>query len=469
MSVKITSFEAENVKRVKAVQLEPKEDGLTVIGGRNNQGKTSVLDAIAWALAGNKRRPSAAKRDGAAGDPKMRVELSNGIVVERKGEGGKLKVSDPAGGKSGQALLDGFVGQLALDLPRFMEMNDSQKAEELLKIIGVGDELARLDAQVEADYNRRTTVGQMAKQKRGAADDMESYPDAPAEPVSAAELIEQQQGILARNGENQRKRELAREIERRWKDAQGRAANLRANIEDLTRRLNETEREESDLYEDLQIAAKTAEQLRDESTAEIEASIAAIDETNAKVRANAAKALAEQEAAELEAHYDELTARIEQTRTARRKLLEGADMPLPGLSVDASRLTYDGKFWDSMSGSEQLKVATAIVRKLKPDCGFVLVDKLEQMDAQTLAEFGTWAEGEGLQVIGTRVSTGDECSIVIEDGFGMSSAKAAEEIAVSESLTDCADDNGCSECSIPNNGVCERALDSGAEAPKWVM
>ena len=45
--VKIASVEAENVKRVKAVYLEPNADGLTVIGGRNGQGKTSVLDAIA--------------------------------------------------------------------------------------------------------------------------------------------------------------------------------------------------------------------------------------------------------------------------------------------------------------------------------------------------------------------------------------------------------------------------------------
>ena len=35
MSVKINSLEVENVKRVKAVQLEPRQDGLTVIGGGN--------------------------------------------------------------------------------------------------------------------------------------------------------------------------------------------------------------------------------------------------------------------------------------------------------------------------------------------------------------------------------------------------------------------------------------------------
>ena len=70
-----------------------------------------------------------------------------------------------------------------------------------------------------------------------------------------------------------------------------------------------------------------------------------------------------------------------------------------------------------MSGSEQLKVSTAIVRRLNPNCGFVLMDKLEQMDLHTLQEFGKWLEAEGLQAIATRVSTGDECSIVISDGY----------------------------------------------------
>ena len=75
-----------------------------------------------------------------------------------------------------------------------------------------------------------------------------------------------------------------------------------------------------------------------------------------------------------------------------------------------------------MSSSDQLKVATAIVRQLNPECGFVLMDKLEQMDATTLKNFGAWAEHEGLQIIGTRVSRGEECSVVIEDGKGVMEA-----------------------------------------------
>jgi hypothetical protein len=118
-----------------------------------------------------------------------------------------------------------------------------------------------------------------------------------------------------------------------------------------------------------------------------------------------------------ERQYDELTNKIEETRQAKMNLLKNANLPLPGLSVEDNQITYNGQKWDNMSGSEQLQVATAIVRKLNPNCGFVLIDKLEQMDSQTLYEFGQWLEEQGLQAIGTRVSTGDECSIIIEDGM----------------------------------------------------
>ena len=155
----------------------------------------------------------------------------------------------------------------------------------------------------------------------------------------------------------------------------------------------------------------------DTEKAQLEASIRDIEETNRKVRANLEKSRAEDEAAQYASEYDRLTESIQQKRAERMALLNGADLPLPGLSVEDGVLTYNGKRWRDMSGSDQLRVAAAIVRRLNPDCGFVLLDKLEQMDMTTLTEFGRWLEAEHLQAIATRVSTGSECQIIIEDGM----------------------------------------------------
>ena len=105
------------------------------MGGKNNQGKTSVLDAIAWALGGDKYRPSQAQRNDSVIPPNLHIVMNNGLIVERKGKNSALKVTDPEGKKGGQQLLNEFVEQLALDLPKFMEAPDKEKAQTLLQII----------------------------------------------------------------------------------------------------------------------------------------------------------------------------------------------------------------------------------------------------------------------------------------------------------------------------------------------
>ena len=252
----------------------------------------------------------------------------------------------------------------------------------------------------------------IADQKEKFAKEQPYYPDAPKELVSIAELIQQQQAILAKNGENARKRQNLVSI-------QNKHASATAEVERLEQLLADAKEKESQLAQDLAIASTDAMDLLDESTEEIEKNIAEIDEINRKVRANLDKNKAEEDAKVYREQYKELDNVIDDIRKQKTNLLTNADLPLPGLSVDDGELLYLGQRWDNMSGSQQLQVATAIVRKLKPECGFVLIDKLEQMDQQTLQEFGAWLEQEGLQAIATRVSTGDECSILIEDGYSV--------------------------------------------------
>ena len=408
--VKITQFELENVMRIKAVNVEPQENGLTVIGGRNNQGKTSVLDAIAWALGGDKFKPSSAMREGSNVPPVLQIKLSNGLIGERWGKNSDLKVIDPSGNRAGQQLLNEFISQFALDIPKFMESNNKKKADILLQIIGVGDQLFELEQKEEELYNKRRYIGQLADSKKKHAAEMTSYPDAPIDLISASQLIQEQQEILARNGEIQRKREKVVELKREYDLLDNEISSLQAKLRELTDKRNK-------LSDDLRIAETNARDLQDESTAELEKSIADIDIVNSRVRANLDKMHAETEAKQYTEQYDDLTDQIDKVRKEKYDLLNSAELPLPGLSVENGELTYNGFKWDNLSGSDQLKVTTAIVRKLNPNCGFVLLDKLEQMDEDTLHKFGAWLEAEGLQAIATRVSTGGECSIIIEDGY----------------------------------------------------
>ena len=421
-SIKINKLEIENVKRIKAVKIKPSAEGLTVVGGCNNQGKTSVLDAIAWALGGESFRPSEAQRQGSAIPPYLHIIMSNGLIVERKGKNSSLKVTDPDGNKGGQTLLNEFVEQLALNLPKFMEASGKEKAQTLLKIIGVGDRLEVLEKEEKELFSQRHAIGQIADQKDKYAKEQPYYPDAPKMLVSASDLIRQQQEILAKNGENQRKRDMVDQYKKS-------VAFLEQEAEAMREQLTKKERELAEAKESLDVAMMTASDLDDQSTAELEANISDIEEINRKVRANLDKDKAEEDALGYKNQYADLTVKIEEKRKERAALLDSAELPLPGLSVKEGELVYKGQKWDNMSGSDRLKVSTAIVRKLNPRCGFVLLDKLEQMDMSTLTEFGQWLESEGLQAIATRVSNGDECSIIIEDGYVKGQGEIEEKIS----------------------------------------
>lgn len=425
--VKIHQLEIENVKRVKAVTITPEETGMTIIGGNNNQGKTSVLDAIAWGLGGDRYKPSAPVREGSVVPPHIRIELSNGLIVERTGKNSALKVIDPNGRKSGQQLLNEFVEALALDLPKFMNQSGREKAQTLLKIIGVGEQLFALEQQETALYNQRHAVGQEALRKKKYAEELPVWPDVPKEPVSASELIRRQQDILARNGENRRKREQADLIGYQRAAVAQELARLKEQAEELSLRIQAKQSKYEQLERDEATARKTAAELQDESTEELERDLAGIDAVNVKVRANLDREKAEQDAAQYQERYDKLTEELEDVRKQKLDLLHHAALPLPGLSVENGELTYNGHRWDAMSGSDQLRVSTAIVRAINPKCGFVLLDKLEQMDMPTLHEFGRWLNEQGLQAIATRVSTGDECSLIIEDGYSMGNTDTSRE------------------------------------------
>ena len=391
-----------------------------MIGGKNGEGKTSVLDAIAWALGGEKRRPTNAQREGSVLPPEIRVVLNNGLIVERKGKNSTLSVTDPTGKKAGQALLDSFVEQFALDIPRFLNQSDKEKANTLLKVIGIGDKLLELDTAEKEAFTRRTIVNRIVKEKGAYASGLAHYPEAPETYVDPAELLNRQQAIITHNADNARKRLEAEKLQAEYERLHREQDALYQKYMDMSHTLSDMKSRLFELYTDVNT-------LVDEPTEELEEQLASYTEINRKVRANNERKKAFEDLKAVENESNALTSEINKIREERGKLLENADLPLENLTVEDGILLYKGKAWDCMSASEQLVVATAIVRKLKPQCGFVLLDKLEQLDRDTLKSFGEWLKGEELQVIATRVSaSGDDCTIIIEDGRAVTPAEPAK-------------------------------------------
>jgi len=423
MSVSIVGLDIENVKRVRAVAITPAASGLTVIGGNNCAGKTSILDAISYALGGEKYRPTNLQRDGGISDARIEIVLSNGLKVERKGKNASLQVTDPKGMRGGQKLLDAFVEELAINLPKFLAMNAKEKASVLLRIIGIGDKLAALDREEREACDERTAQGRLANQKANAAAELPEFPDAPDAPVSVSDLAREVQEITARNTARANARRAVEEKRLTFAGKAEAVSAADAEVSRLADRLSVATANCEMLRSDLARAEATLQAAEaepiseDESPADVYERMNDAERINSEIRANQTKRAAVADARRLTAEYEKLTANVEAVRASRLELLAGSPMPLPGLSVEDGELTLNGKAWDCMSSAEQIRAGAAIVRKLKPECGFILLDGLERMDAAQLADIGDWLTAEGLQGIATRVSTGSECTLIIEDGM----------------------------------------------------
>ncbi|MFH0880317.1 MAG: AAA family ATPase, partial [Lentisphaerota bacterium] len=339
--VRINSLDVENVKRIQAVSLDCSGQALTVIGGGNAQGKTSLLDAIMWGLGGDRYRPSKALREG---EEKLaiKIALSNGLTVERKGINGALKVTDSSGSKGGQQLLNEFVSHLALDLPRFMQISAKEKAQMLLdEFPGLGLQLEKLSQESKRLYDERHSLGQIAERKQKHADDLPFHPDVPEKPLTGSEMTTQMQAALqvnARNAETRRRRD---ELLRNRQQAETDLAKQDSRITEMETRLAEERHRRAEMADRVkelealsQQANAAAGDLHDADTTEIQRALEELDSINAKVRQNMDKERAADEAREMGEQYRALSVAIEKVRAERVRLLAGIKMPLEQLFID---------------------------------------------------------------------------------------------------------------------------------------
>ena len=462
---KITGLKVSNFKRVKLIEFRPDENGLTILGGRNRQGKSSVLSAIAYALGGDAFRPTSVNNTESDESATIRVEI-DGLIVERKGKNADLRITDARGMKGNQTLLNTIVSKFALNLGTFINASETEKAKMLLNMFPeLETALADLNSKAETIRETRADVNRDIKRLQVKFDEMPNYPEAPAEEIKIEDLTAELQKANAAEAESAEHRAMItkeeQELNRLENESisnqqqteakQGELAGIETRFSEDMKALeaeyvrqqenlrNRFEQRKNELNFDIQ-ALKTKktgienaisskqEELSDmkaaltgsadfsQIKAEIMERMNQANTTNAQVRANQERKSIYSQIETARQQSADRTKELEEIDAQRKAILQNANLPLPELEIDEeTKLQYRGQRWDCMSGAEKLKVATAICMQTKPGCGFVLIDGLEQMDAETLNEFSEYLAEKGMQGIGTIV--GDtKATVIIEDG-----------------------------------------------------
>ena len=390
----ITKLTAENIKRLRAIEIEP-DGSAVIIGGRNAQGKSSVLDSIEAAIGGKSHCPAMPIRDG---ETKARVVLETEdlrITRQFAKNGDALKTSlvvtslDGRQFTSPQKVLDKLIGHLSFDPLEFSRMKPAQRAETLRQFVGL--DLSRFEQAEKAAYASRTLVGRDLATAKARLEKATRHTDVPTEPVSfkdiALELSTAQNNKAAREQLEIQVMELRDRIEQ-YQETLDRLTDRLSNIEPVT---------------DADIETINGRLLKAQAI-------------NEKIRENEQYGSCQLDVMRARASYDNLTHEIEQARDARAQAVASAEYPIDGLSVTETGVEYNGVPFEQASASEQLRVSVAMGLALNHGLKVLLIRDGSLLDKDALAQVATMAAEAGGQVWIERVSDGNEVSVVIEDG-----------------------------------------------------
>lgn len=407
--MKIVRLEANNVLRLSAVSITP-DGNMVVIGGDNEQGKTSVLNAIEMALGGKDSIPPKPIKDGAK-KASIVVDLGD-LIVERtfteSGTALSVKSKDGAKYTTPQTILDGLVGKMAFDPLAFKNMEPKQQAETLRKLVGL--DFSDIDAKRKATFERRTDVNRRVKDMTARlAGAPPMHADTPKEEVSISKLVSEVETRRTLNSDHGKKRSVL---------ADKKEANeiMLRDIKRIEDELSVKKKMAERFDEEIKEMQPLVDALVDADVQEVQKQIDNAETTNRHVRENAARSKMASELAEQEKAADALTSELTDVDKQKADLLTKAKFPVEGLSLSDDGVLYKGVPLEQCSGAQSVEVTVSMGFAMNPKLRVVLVKDPAYIGDRFLQIIAAIAEKHDGQVWLERGGEGKECSVVIEDG-----------------------------------------------------
>lgn len=427
--MKISAITVDSFKRIEHVDLAVDADKvLVLIGGKNANGKSSLLDALTAAFGGKSALPSDPVKHGADA-AEIRVELDGGALTVRRtisaGGESQLEVRDADGKlRSPQGALDKLIGARFLDPLAFLQMSPADQRKALLAVIDRDGKIAKLDERRTRVFDRRTEVG---RDHRKAQAELERLPEVtPAEPIDVAQVVAEQGKVAARRGELSAARSQLSRDEQTLAHCEREVAELEAELARIADKLEAAEVSRATMRTAVEEAKALVAQVEleaegiDKKHAELQAKIQKATEHNKAVAVDAAaakrRAEVAAEVARLAGGLETLTAEVEKIDTEKRTFLESTPLPVKGLDVDSAGVKFNDVPLAQASGAEQLRVALALAIAASPNLHDVWVRDGSLLDDEAMAALAREAEAAGVRVWLERVGDRDPGAIIIHDG-----------------------------------------------------
>ncbi len=404
--MKIIELKAENIKRIKAVEIKPK-DNVVLICGKNDQGKTSVLDSIWYALAGKdslKNTPIPIRKG--TNKAEATITLDDFIVTRKWTANDKtyLQVTNREGlsYKSPQQLIDSFVGKLSFDPLSFAQMKQDEQKELLLGLIDLGVNLDEIDTKINELYEERRFKGRDIKMLQGQREEID-VDNLPEKLISILELQNEYEKGLKHN----QKIENAKES---IMVSQNQLEILENQLKEIQRKIIQTKKFISETESYLENA-----KLIDINS--IKQKINQAENINEKIRARERNKEADRKLQQAQNEYNEFTKKIEELIKQKTEALQKAKMPINGLGINDSGVTYNDIPFGQLSSSEQLKISISIAMAFNPKLRVIRITDGSLLDDDNMKIIYEMAKDKDYQIWIERVGEdGEGMSFIIEDG-----------------------------------------------------
>lgn len=432
--LRIVSLTAENIKRIKAVHIEP-QGSLVQVTGKNGSGKSSVLDSIWWALQGKgvvQAQPIRKGKDAGM----IRIDFGSLIVTRhfQREEGDEYTTSLSVEGADGsifsspQRMLDGFLGSLSFDPLGFMEKDGKGKLAELRRIVNLDVDIDEIDRLNRGDYERRTAVNRvvhrLTENVATYAADLRGLGAGATDKVETSALLAEMESASTTNAAIERER-IRREGARLLaSNTIERASRLVGEAVALRRRADELDAEASRMNDESERLVKELDALPAlDKPVDVAAVRAKVDEANVENDRRAKRADAKRrhdeavvELKKVEAEAEALTESMDKRTAEKTAAIESAKMPVEGLAFGDGDVLWRGIPLDQASTGEQIRVSLAVGMAMNPGLRVILIRQGSLLDDDGVEIVRQWAEENDFQVWMERVDSSGKIGIVMEDG-----------------------------------------------------
>ena len=413
---RLNSIHIEDFKRLKNVNLDL-SGAVTIIAGKNGQGKSSVLDALATAIGGKKLAPKVPIRKGSNySEIILVVDSPQGQINVRRSftkDGGfnvELTSADGFKAKSPQALLDSWLSAGALDPIEFTRLKPKEQADSLKRVAGLNFEL--IDEKRKSAYDDRTFENRICTDLKAKFQGLSRVPDdTPDEEINIVEVSARLNRARENNVEIERTRVQIDLCEEESQSLRKRIAELTSELDARTNQLS-------------MLKAKTAPLSRIEEKP-LEDALANAEAINQNVRQKKAIAEARDEWKKANANSETLSKIIDECDAEKARLIASAKFPVEGLGFGEDGLTFNGLPFEQASSAEQLRVSVPMAFAQNSALKFAIIRDGSLLDEDSLKLVAELTAEAGGQLIIEKVgSVDDDFTVILEDGEAITKAES---------------------------------------------